>query len=93
MIGSFVGAMLGSFLYNGPNAGGDWSWGLDIAECFALQALLPLATLIPLMPFMYEIQLPKEATLRSSMDIWREMYDFVSLDGVCVPMMYLYVRA
>ena len=53
---------------------------------------MPLATLVTLVPFMYEIALPKEASLRSSADIWREMFQFISHDGVYIPMFYLYVR-
>ncbi len=43
--GYFIGAGLGAILYNDPR----WGWGLTISQIFALSALVPLTTVVPLL--------------------------------------------
>ena len=42
---------MGSVLYNSSS----WGWGLSISQCFLLQAILPVATLFPTIPYMLEV--------------------------------------
>ena len=50
--GSTLGSALGAVVYNGKIDGGNWNWGLTISQCFGVQSLLVIATLLPLIPFM-----------------------------------------
>lgn len=88
--GSTLGSALGAVVYNGKIDGGNWNWGLTISQCFGVQSLLVIATLLPLMPFMYEIAPRADQVNRTARELWGEMWNFVSLDGVWIPMMYLY---
>ena len=86
-VGSTLGSLLGAVIYNSRADGGDWAWGLTIAQCFALQALVVALTIFPLVPFMYELPVRIRGDAAS---LWRDMWDFVSNDGVWVPLLYLY---
>jgi hypothetical protein len=50
-VGGIGGAVLGALLYNS----GSWGWGLTIAQCFLLQALVVLVTLAPAAPWLLDI--------------------------------------
>jgi hypothetical protein len=49
-VGGVVGAVLGAVLYNKSS----WGWGLSIGQCCLLQALIPLLTLAPLAPWLFD---------------------------------------
>ena len=83
-----VGGMMGSFLYNSYADGGDWSWGLSIHQCFLLQGVLPLATLLPLIYYMRELPLAGE--LQTVSGIKTMCWDFIRVDAVWIPMFFLY---
>jgi hypothetical protein len=50
-VGSITGAILGAVLYNKSS----WGWGLTIGQCCLLQAAIPVATLFPLMPWLFDV--------------------------------------
>lgn len=49
-VGGIVGAVLGAVLYNTAS----WGWGLTIAQCFLLQALIVIITLAPSIPWLLD---------------------------------------
>ena len=59
-IGMTIGGLMGSILYNSDS----WGWGLSISQCFLLQALLPVLTLFPCLPFMLELPYKGEVSHR-----------------------------
>lgn len=89
-VGMALGALAGAVLFNGADCGGEWSWGLSVPELFYLQAVLVALTVIPLVPFMYELPIRGEGKAVDVATMWRETFDFLSNDGVWVPLMYLY---
>ena len=62
-IGMTVGGLMGSILYNSSS----WGWGLSISQCFLLQALLPVLTLFPCVPYMLELPYKGEVSLGSGL--------------------------
>ncbi|KAJ8603829.1 hypothetical protein CTAYLR_000263 [Chrysophaeum taylorii] len=90
-VGATLGAVLGAILYNGRRDGGTWTWGLSIAQCFWLQALLVGASIFPLVPFMYELPVRRGKDDDAWRQLWRDMVDFVSNIGVAIPLFYLYL--
>ena len=58
-IGMTIGGLMGSVLYNSSS----WGWGLSISQCFLLQALLPMFTLFPCIPYMLELPYKGEVSL------------------------------
>ena len=90
-VGSTLGSVAGAVLYNSSRDGGTWSWGLSIAGCFWLQGGLVLFTQGPLALFMYELPIMLHGKPSSWHGIWRDMFDFISFDGVWIPMMFLYM--
>ena len=89
-VGSTLGSLMGALLYNGKRTGGGWGWGLTIAQCFGLQALIVVLSLLSLLPFMYELKMPAQQAQKTLRELWGEMWTFVAMDGVWIPMMYLY---
>ena len=83
-VGMTIGGLMGACLYNKA----EWGWGMTIGQCFLVQALLPLVTLFPTMPFMHEIKYRGEiSTFKQK---WTESWNFVVTDAVWIPLMYLY---
>ena len=76
----------GAALWNGPltcDGGGCWTWGLSLANLFWIQAILALATLLPLVPFMYELPIRGGAGVGIDLGaMWRETFEFLEQDGV-----------
>lgn len=83
-VGMTVGGLMGACLYNKAS----WGWGMTISQCFLLQALLPLATLFPCIPYMYEMRFRAEVSTFKKK--WDECWTFVVTDAVWIPLMYLY---
>ena len=83
-IGMTIGGLMGSLLYNSDS----WGWGLSISQCFLLQALLPVLTLFPCLPFMLE--LPYKGEVVTAKAKLTECWNFVKTDAVWIPMMYMY---
>lgn len=84
-VGTTVGGLCGACLYNSS----EWGWGLSIAQCFLLQALLPALTVLPLVPFM--IELPFRGKLVSVWETAVFCYNWVRIDAIWLPAMYLYL--
>ena len=89
-VGMSVGALAGACLWNGSACGGSWGWGLTVPQLFWMQALLVVSTVLPLVPFMYELPIRGKGVGVDLKTMWRETFDFLSNDGVWVPLMYLY---
>ena len=89
-VGMSVGALAGACLWNGSACGGAWGWGLTVPQLFWMQALLVVSTVLPLVPFMYELPIRGKGVGVDLKTMWRETFDFLSNDGVWVPLMYLY---
>jgi hypothetical protein len=84
-IGMAIGAGLGASLYNEPV----WGWGLSIGQCFLIQALIPLCTLIPFIPNMFEVEYRGNPETSAS-DLLSTCWDFMSIDAVWIPCLYVY---
>ena len=89
-VGMSVGALAGACLWNGSACGGSWGWGLTVPQLFWMQTLLVVFTVLPLVPFMYELPIRGKGVGVDLKTMWRETFDFLSNDGVWVPLMYLY---
>jgi len=89
-VGSTLASVAGALLYNSNSDGGTWDWGLSVAGCFWLQAGLVFCTQGPLALVMYELPTVAQKKWRA---LWQEMFDFVSIDGVWIPLMFLYFYA
>ena len=89
-VGISLGSLGGALLFNSPKTGGTWSWGLSVSQLFWLQALVVLVGVLPLVPFMYELPICRKGVATDLRTMWKETFDFLSNDGVWIPLMYLY---
>ncbi|GMH48104.1 hypothetical protein TrRE_jg11835 [Triparma retinervis] len=81
--GGILGSLGGCTLYNKQN----WGWGLSFSEVCALCAALPLAILVPAVPFLYELDGEAKSVREQVEDIW----DMVQLKAVWKPMTFIYI--
>lgn len=83
--GYTVGGLMGACLYNKSS----WGWGLSIGQCFLIQALLPLFTVLPFVPG--QLELPYRGKLVSLAQTYDICYNWIRVDAVWLPAMYLFL--
>lgn len=82
--GAVIGAIVGAFLFNT-----DLEWFLSINTIFFLNALFPVIFLVPVVPFLMEIETNCVAQdLTSQLKI---LFDTVQLKAVWKPMIFVYI--
>ena len=80
--GGIIGSLGSCVLYNKDR----WGWGLTFSQVCALCASLPLALLVPAIPFLHEFEGEPKSVRRQVADIWR----MVQLKAVWRPMTFIY---
>ncbi|GMI02462.1 hypothetical protein TrVE_jg11960 [Triparma verrucosa] len=80
--GGILGALAGCTVYNKES----WGWGLTFSQVCAVCAAMPLAILMPSVPFLYELEGETKAVKDQIHDIW----DMVQLKAVWKPMTFIY---
>lgn len=83
--GSVIGSLLGALLYNTA----EWGWGLTINQCFLLSALLPLMTVIPILPMMQE--LATTVVIPTFSEQFACIWDVMKLRAMYQPMTFIFI--
>eukprot|EP00614_Pseudopedinella_elastica_P003611 CAMPEP_0172603424 /NCGR_PEP_ID=MMETSP1068-20121228/23676_1 /TAXON_ID=35684 /ORGANISM="Pseudopedinella elastica, Strain CCMP716" /LENGTH=650 /DNA_ID=CAMNT_0013405161 /DNA_START=143 /DNA_END=2095 /DNA_ORIENTATION=+ len=81
-MGGVLGSILGTCLYNKP----EWGWGLNLGQNCLLQALLPVLTVFPLLPYLVDA----EGGYR---EFWTQvsmLWDLCQRKSVYEPMVFVY---
>ncbi|CAM9283757.1 unnamed protein product, partial [Discosporangium mesarthrocarpum] len=88
--GAMVGATVGAVTFNKN----EWGWGLEISELFWLNALTPLVTILPFLPYLHEErQLPgqQEAGISTLRGKVASVWGLVQKRAVWRPMTFVYL--
>mmetsp|Transcript_13840 Transcript_13840/g.27597 ORF Transcript_13840/g.27597 Transcript_13840/m.27597 type:complete len:760 (+) Transcript_13840:90-2369(+) len=84
-LGSVIGAIIGAVVYNRD----EWKYWLPISLVFFINAAIPAIFLIPLVPFLMEIE--TECLPRNFFEQCRELFHTAQLKAVWQPMTFVYV--
>lgn len=84
-IGMTLGAFFGG-LFNNESV---WGWGLNLSQCFLLQSAIPIISVLPWIPSMFEMEYRGEK-LRTVKEMFDLCWDFIAVDAVWVPLFYLF---
>ena len=83
--GSVIGALLGALLYNTAT----WGWGLTINQCFLLSALIPLITIVPVIPALEE--LTSSLVVPNFTQQFACLWDVMQLRAMYQPMTFIFI--
>ena len=84
--GMAAGSLMGSLLFSHEV----WSLRLDLSQCFLVQALLPLVSVFPFAPFMYEAPFRRSGPPHSAGELLKVCWRWISIDAVWIPLLYLF---
>ncbi len=84
-LGSVLGAILGSILFNKA----EWGWGLTIAQLCILSGLFPLTTMLPL--GWHSLEIRSERPLPTFAEVFEDVWKTVQLKAVWYPMIFYFI--
>lgn len=84
--GCVVGAALGAVLYNTNT----WGWGLTINQIFLLNGLIPLTTIVPVIPVLEEIA-SLDTIIPTLTEIFALIWDILQLRAMHQPLTFIFL--